>query len=195
MGLVEEGKTLGRPAILMMSGAWPPPDPSVWNECTVRPSNASIVVVNESGFVQRVGVDADLHVHLVRDGERGAKYRRRGAPVLVALHADCAGLDLLDERCLAMSMPLAENADVDRPAFERAQHHRDVAGAGRNCGRVGAVRRTRSAADQGGGAVGKRRLRLLRRNEMDVRVDCLPPSGSDESLRWRQSPDRLPGRA
>ena len=26
----------------MMSGAWPPPEPSVWNEWTARPSNASI---------------------------------------------------------------------------------------------------------------------------------------------------------
>ena len=30
VGLVDEGSTLGSPQILMMSGAWPPPAPSVW---------------------------------------------------------------------------------------------------------------------------------------------------------------------
>ena len=30
VGLVEEGSTFGSPAIAMMSGAWPPPAPSVW---------------------------------------------------------------------------------------------------------------------------------------------------------------------
>ena len=43
VGLVEEGSTFGSAEILMMSGAWPPPEPSVWKECTARPSKASIV--------------------------------------------------------------------------------------------------------------------------------------------------------
>ena len=30
VGLVDDGSTFGSPAILMMSGAWPPPAPSVW---------------------------------------------------------------------------------------------------------------------------------------------------------------------
>ena len=30
VGLVDDGSTLGREAIAMMSGAWPPPAPSVW---------------------------------------------------------------------------------------------------------------------------------------------------------------------
>ena len=30
VGLVDDGSTLGRPATVMMSGAWPPPAPSVW---------------------------------------------------------------------------------------------------------------------------------------------------------------------
>ena len=30
VGLVDEGSAFGSPAILMMSGAWPPPAPSVW---------------------------------------------------------------------------------------------------------------------------------------------------------------------
>ena len=43
VGLVELGSTLGRPATLMMSGAWPPPAPSVWNVWMVRPLKAAIL--------------------------------------------------------------------------------------------------------------------------------------------------------
>ena len=30
VGLVDDGSTLASPATVMMSGAWPPPAPSVW---------------------------------------------------------------------------------------------------------------------------------------------------------------------
>ncbi len=43
VGLVDDGSTLGRPATLMMSGAWPPPAPSVWKAWIVRPLKAATV--------------------------------------------------------------------------------------------------------------------------------------------------------
>src|SRR6516165_4264682 len=43
VGLVEDGKTLGSPHSLMMSGAWPPPAPSVWKAWMLRPLKAAIV--------------------------------------------------------------------------------------------------------------------------------------------------------
>ena len=43
VGLVDDGSTLASPATLMMSGAWPPPAPSVWKAWMVRPLNAVIV--------------------------------------------------------------------------------------------------------------------------------------------------------
>ena len=43
VGLVEDGSTFFRPATLMMSGAWPPPAPSVWKAWMVRPLNALMV--------------------------------------------------------------------------------------------------------------------------------------------------------
>ena len=43
VGLVEEGSTFGKPATLMMSGAWPPPAPSVWKAWMVRPLKAAMV--------------------------------------------------------------------------------------------------------------------------------------------------------
>ena len=43
VGLVDAGRTLGSPAILMMSGACPPPAPSVWKVWITRPSIARMV--------------------------------------------------------------------------------------------------------------------------------------------------------
>ena len=43
VGLVEDGRTFGSPATLMMSGAWPPPAPSVWKAWMVRPLKAAMV--------------------------------------------------------------------------------------------------------------------------------------------------------
>ena len=43
VGLVEDGSTFFSPAILMISGAWPPPAPSVWKAWMVRPLNAFTV--------------------------------------------------------------------------------------------------------------------------------------------------------
>ena len=43
VGLVEEGKTLVCSQTTMISGAWPPPAPSVWYVCIVLPLNAPIV--------------------------------------------------------------------------------------------------------------------------------------------------------
>ena len=44
VGLVEDGSTLGRLMARMMSGAWPPPAPSVWKVWMVRSLNAASVV-------------------------------------------------------------------------------------------------------------------------------------------------------
>ncbi|MDQ1425084.1 MAG: urease subunit alpha [Acidimicrobiaceae bacterium] len=40
---VEDGRTCGCPATVMMSGAWPPPAPSVWYAWIVRPAMAASV--------------------------------------------------------------------------------------------------------------------------------------------------------
>ena len=43
VGLVEEGSTFRSPATLIMSGAWPPPAPSVWYVWMVLPRIADMV--------------------------------------------------------------------------------------------------------------------------------------------------------
>ena len=41
VGLVDEGSTFGSPQTRMMSGAWPPPAPSVWKVEIERPLKAA----------------------------------------------------------------------------------------------------------------------------------------------------------
>jgi hypothetical protein len=77
-------------------------------------------IVDEAGFVQRVGMDAHLSIRVVCDGERGTKYRWDSSPVFVTFHANRAGLYLFNQGCFAVSVALAENANIDRPVFERA---------------------------------------------------------------------------
>ena len=43
VGLVDDGRKLGSPTTRMMSGAWPPPAPSVWKAHSVRPFVAAMV--------------------------------------------------------------------------------------------------------------------------------------------------------
>src|ERR671910_371635 len=48
VGEVEDVSTRSRPARASRSGAWPPPQPSMWNAWTVRPPNAAAVSSTES---------------------------------------------------------------------------------------------------------------------------------------------------
>ncbi len=43
VGFVDDGSTCGTPQTLMMSGAWPPPAPSVWKLWIARPLKAARV--------------------------------------------------------------------------------------------------------------------------------------------------------
>ena len=55
-------------------------------------------VFDEARLVERVGVDGDLDVEVVGDGQTAVDGGRRGAPVLVQLQAAGAGADLLLQR-------------------------------------------------------------------------------------------------
>jgi hypothetical protein len=79
----------------MMSGACPPPAPSVWNGAPLERRDG---VLDEPALVQRVGVDHHLHVEIVGDRQTIVDRGRRGAPVLVQLHRAGASLDHFLER-------------------------------------------------------------------------------------------------
>ncbi len=138
----------------------------------MRPLKARDRVLDEARFVQRVGVDRDLHVEFVGDAETGVDRRRRRAPVFVQLQPDRAREHLLAQRFGRRAVAFAEKAEIHRIFVRGLEHAVDVPNARRAGRRVGAVRRTGAAADHRGDAAGQRVLDLLRADEMDVRVDA-----------------------
>ena len=69
-------------------------------------------ILHEAGFVQRVGVDGDLHVVFFGDGERAVDGGGSGAPVFVKLEADGAGFDLFARAARGeRSFPCRESRD------------------------------------------------------------------------------------
>ena len=129
-------------------------------------------VFDETRFVQRVGVNRHLHFEVVGHRERGADHRGRRSPVFVAFESDRAGFDLLDERRAAMRVTLAEKSDVDRQSFRGAKHHPDVPRARGDRRRIRSIGGSDAAADERRHAVRKTSIDLLRRNEMNMRVDA-----------------------
>ncbi len=146
-------------------------------------------VFDESGFVQRVGVNRDLHVELVGDRQALVDRRRRRAPVLVQLQADRAGANLLAQRLGRRGVALAEKTEVQRKRLDRFVHPPDVPRARRAGRGVGPGRRTGAAADQRREPGVKRVGNLVRRDEVDVRVDAA--GGQDVSF----AGENLGGRA
>ena len=137
-------------------------------------------VFHVTGFVERVGVDGNLHVHLVGHGKRGADDGGHGAPVLMDLEAAGAGLYLLAQGLFVVGVALAENAEIHGQSFGRLHDAVNVPRAGRDGGAVGAVGRSDAAAEEGGYAVGYGGLRLLGAYQMHVRVDAA--RGENEML-------------
>ena len=137
-------------------------------------------VFHVTGFVQGVGVDGDLHIHLVGHGKRRADDGGHGAPVLVDLEAAGAGFDLLAQGLFVVGVALAENAEVHGQGFGGFHDAVNVPRAGRDGGAVGAVGGADAAAEKGGDAVGNGGLCLLRAHEMHMGVDAA--GGEDEML-------------
>ena len=193
VGLVDDGSTFGNDAIRMMSGAWPPPAPSVWYAWIVRPAIASIVDSRKPGLVERVGVDRDLDARLVADAQAGVDRGRRRAPVLVQLEAAGAAAHLLVQRLGRDGVALAEQQHVDGALVHRAEHRGERVLARRAGRRLRALGRAGAAADQRRDPRGERLVDDLRADEVDVAVD--PAGGQDpalagEDLGARPDPER-----
>ena len=164
--------TLASPATLMMSGACPPPAPSVWKAWIVRPFDRGDRVLDEAGLVQGIAVDHHLDVLGIRDRQAAIDRRRRRTPILVQLQRAGAGADLFDQRVRAAGIALAGEQQVHRQAFRRLKHAADVPGTWRAGGGVGAGRRPRAAADHGGDAAGEGFFHLLGADEVDMGIDA-----------------------
>jgi hypothetical protein len=102
----------------------------------------------------------------------------RGAPVLVQLQADGAGLDLLAQAPagrLALPLPMKPRF-IGKPSAACSMRSM-FQGPGRAGGGEGAGGGTGAAAEHGGDAGGQRLLDLLRADEVDVAVDA---AGGDD---------------
>ena len=137
-------------------------------------------VLDAAGFVERVGVKGNLHVVAIGHVECMVDSRRGGAPVLVDLQADGAGLDLLGQRTLVRAVALAGEAQVHGVFLGSLEHHRDVPGTRGGGDGVSAVGRPRAAADHGGHARVEGAVDLLRADEVDMCVQAA--CGKDEPL-------------
>ena len=80
----------------------------------VRPLKAAMVLFDEAGFVQRIGVQCDLHIHGIGDGQAAVDGGRCRAPVLVELQTAGAGAHHFLQRLGLTRIALAEKADVHR---------------------------------------------------------------------------------
>lgn len=188
VGLVELGRTYGSETTLMMSGACPPPAPSVWYAWIVRPHDGGEGVGDEPGLVEGVRVDGELRTRPFADGEAGVDGGGGRAPVLVDLESQCAAAQLGVHGLLRHRVALAEQPDVDREGLQRLEHPGQVPGPRGDGGGFGALGGSRAAADEGGDAAGERLVDEGGRDEVDVRVDRsgreqLPVARDDLGLR------------
>ena len=177
VGLVDDGSTFGRPAQLDDVGRVAAAGAFGVEGVDRAALERGDGVLDEARFVERVGVDRDLHVVPSATAQAVVDRRRRGAPVLVQLQAAGAGLDLLVERGRQAGVALAQEAEVHREGLGRLQHRVDVPRARRAGGREGAGRRPGAAAEHGRDAAHQRFVDLLRADEVDVRVDA---AGGDD---------------
>ena len=88
-------------------------------------------ILDEAGFVQRVGMDHDLNVVIVGDRQAIVDGRGRRAPVLVQLQRAGAGLHLLDEALRQRRVALAGKSEIHRKVVSGLDHPRDVPGTRR----------------------------------------------------------------
>jgi len=89
----------------------------------------------------------------------------------VQFQTEAARVDLFVERCESGRIAFAEKADVDRQQFRCEQHLVEMPRARRARGRVRSRCGPGAAADHRRHAAADGRRHLLRRDEVDVRVD------------------------
>ncbi len=129
-------------------------------------------VLDEAAFVQRVGVNGDLDVHVVGHRQRAIDGGGRRPPILMQLEPASTGLDLFDEPLRLAGIALAEEAEIHWKGFGCLKHPLHMPGPWR-AGRGGGARRRAGAAAHHRGDAGKQRfLDLLRADEMDMHVDA-----------------------
>ncbi len=173
----------------MMSGAWPPPEPSVWNEWIARPSNASIVFSTKP---DSLSVSVCMHTCTSISSATVSDERSTAGVVPQSswhLKPTAPASTCSTSAALPCPWPLPRMPTLIGQFSKARSIMRMLPGPRRDGRRVGAVRRAGAAADERGGAVRQRSVRLLRRDEVDVRVDA---GGGEDQVVAR---DRIGGQA
>ena len=127
-------------------------------------------VFDKAGFVERVGVDHHLHIHLVRHRQAAVDGGGRGAPVFVQFQCAGPALDHLNQPFGARGVALARQAKVDGKRVQRLQHPAHVPRPGRAGGGQRAMCRPRAATQHRGDARMQRIFDLAGCYEMDMAV-------------------------
>ena len=123
----------------MMSGAWPPPAPSEWIRVDRAPLERAQRVLDESGFIQCIGVDGDLNVELIGHPKAGVNGGRSRSPVFVKLQSDCPCANLFPQRLRSRTIALAKKTEIHRILLRSLQHPMNIPMAGRARRGIGAV--------------------------------------------------------
>src|SRR4026208_2268428 len=159
VGLVDDGSTFFKPATLMMSGAWPPPAPSVWNAWMVRPLHALMVSSTKP-------LSFSVSVWIITcTSWSSATDRQQSIAAGVVPQSSCSLS--AQAPALIISSSAAGREALPLPAKPRLTGHASAAGLMR-AGGHGA----RAAAEHRGDPRHQRLFHLLRADEMDVRVEA-----------------------
>src|SRR6202030_4845767 len=117
---------------------------------------------DKTRFVERVGVDRNRNVQLLRDAEAGVDRSRGRSPILVKFQSAGAALDHLDQRARVRSIAFAEEAEIYRQPFGCSQYPAQMPWARRAGRRRGAGSGARAAAEHCRDAAIERLLDQLR---------------------------------
>src|SRR6266849_3212947 len=158
VGLVEEGRMLGKEALRMIG----------MDRATRDGSNG---ILNKSSLVNGIRMNRYLYIVSVGDLQAAIDSCRRRSPVLVKFEAASTSTQLFCQGFVCRSGALAQETEVHRPAFSSLEHTCDIPCSG--CAGGGVRTRCRSGAstDHGGNAVRNRLVYLLGRDEVDMTVD------------------------
>src|SRR4029077_10628653 len=85
-------------------------------------------ILDETALVQGVGMDKNLHVHVIRNRQTTVNGRGCCTPVFVKLEAARSGLDLLNETCCRACIALPEEAEIHREGIGGLEHPLNMPG-------------------------------------------------------------------
>src|SRR5579864_1086392 len=91
-------------------------------------------IFDETAFVERVCMDKNLHVHVIRNRQTTVNGRGCCTPVLMKLEAACPGLDLLNETRCRARIALTEEAEIHREGIGGLEHPLNMPGTWRTGG-------------------------------------------------------------